>query len=79
MFDIKRYPARISLSLDADTIAALKSVAEDANASVSSVARECIRRGLDPTREAWRKSKRRRGGTRTGTEAGTSAGQPPGT
>ena len=78
MFDIKRYPARISLSLDADTIAALKSVAEDANASVSSVARECIRRGLDPTREAWRKSKRRRGGTRTGIEGGTNAGQPPG-
>ena len=41
-------------------MAALESVAKDAGASVASVARECIRRGLDPTREAWRKQKARR-------------------
>ena len=40
MFDLERYPVRISLSLETDTMAALKSVAESANASVSGVARE---------------------------------------
>ena len=28
--------------------------APEANASVASVARECIKRGMAPTREAWR-------------------------
>ena len=61
MFDSrKRYPGRVSIPVEADTMAALESVAKDAGASVASVARECIRRGLDPTREAWRKQKARR-------------------
>ena len=41
-------------------MAALEAVAKDAGASVASVARECICRGLDPTRETWRKQKARR-------------------
>ena len=69
MFDSSRYPGRLSVALEADTIAALEAVAADANASVSSVARECIRRGLEPTREAWRKQKRRRAGAKVGTTA----------
>ena len=61
MFDSrKRYPGRVSIPLEEDTIASLEAVAKDAGASVASVARECIRRGLDPTREAWRKQKARR-------------------
>ena len=74
MFDTSRYPGRLSVALEADTIAALEAVAADANASVSSVARECIRRGLEPTREAWRKQKRRRAGAKVGTTAETGYG-----
>ena len=56
MFDSrKRYPGRMSVPLEADTMTALEAVAKDAGASLASVAREGIRRGLDPTREAWRK------------------------
>ena len=60
MFERKRYPSRVTVPLEADAMAALEAVAEDAGASVAAVARECIRRGLDPTREAWRKQKARR-------------------
>ena len=60
MFERKRYTERVSVTLEADTMAALEAVAKDAGASVASVARECICRGLDPTREAWRKQKARR-------------------
>ena len=73
VFDTSRYPGRLSVALEADTIAALEAVAADANASVSSVARECIRRGLEPTREAWRKQKRRGAGTTAEPDTATSA------
>ena len=55
MFDRRRYTGRLTIPLEAETIAALEAVATEAKASVASVARECIRRGLDPTLEAWRK------------------------
>ena len=77
MFDSrKRYPGRVSIPLDADTVAALEALAKAAGASVASVARECIRRGLDPTREAWRKreARRRRREGAAGPDAAADAG-----
>ena len=60
MFDpAKRYPERLTIGVPAELHAALRSVADDARVSVAEAARECIRRGIDPMREAWRKSKRR--------------------
>ena len=75
MFERKRYPSRVTVPLEADMMAALEAVAKDAEASVASVARECIRRGLDPTREAWRKQKarRRRQNGAAGADAGADA------
>ena len=52
MFDRRRYTGRLTIPLEAETIAALEAVATEAKASVASVARECIRRGLDPTRRS---------------------------
>ena len=60
MFEQRRYEERVTVAVDAATAATIRAVAKDAGASVASVARECIRRGLDPTREAWRKQKARR-------------------
>ena len=54
MFDRRRYTGRLTIPLEAATIAALEAVAAEANASIAGVARECIKRGIAPTREAWR-------------------------
>ena len=54
MFERRRYTGRLTIPLEAATIAALEAVAAEANASVAGVARECIKRGIAPTREAWR-------------------------
>ena len=43
MFERRRYPQRLTVSLEADTIAALLELAAEANASVAGVARECIK------------------------------------
>ena len=63
MFERRRYPQRLTVSLEVDTIATLQELAAEANASVAGVARECIKRGIAPTREAWREHQaQQRGG-----------------
>ena len=61
MFDRKRYTGRLTIPLEAETIATLEAVAAEAKASVAGVARECIRRGLEPTLEAWRQHQAQQG------------------
>ena len=46
MFDVNRYPKRLSIALPEDVAAQLDDIARRCDVPVASVVRECIKRGL---------------------------------